>query len=316
MSKNNNSKTIVRTIKNRNNPYVVINKSIFNDKRLSWKAKGLMGYFLSKPDDWKITISDLIKQSKDGRDSVYSGLAELKKYGYLQEVAYRQGKRIVRREYKVYEAPEFNPYPKEYWGKVVHELLPNEDVDPENPDKEESLDPDFPDQENHDQENPTQLNNDHTNNRNKHMNGWMGAPRLSIQDVEKSLDEEAKEDPILKALYDGIKFVDITGDENNRVDRAEFAAEFYMVLHKHFRNRMHPEIIRIAFRLYNEKQYSNDGRKSIDYIANPAGWFYQCYDEAIHIYKQIRYTRSVEEKNQREDELIRKAIYASRVGYI
>src|SRR5690554_205710 len=114
MSKNNNSKTIVRTIKNRNNPYVVINKSIFNDKRLSWKAKGLMGYFLSKPDDWKITISDLIKQSKDGRDSVYSGLAELKKYGYLQEVAYRQGKRIVRREYKVYEAPEFNPYPKEY----------------------------------------------------------------------------------------------------------------------------------------------------------------------------------------------------------
>ncbi len=161
----------------------------------------------------------------------------------------------------------------------------------------------------HPKEEPSSMKEDN-------MNGWMGAPRLSIQDVEKSLDEEAKEDPILKALYDGIKFVDITGDENNRVDRAEFAAEFYMVLHKHFRNRIHPEIIRIAFRLYNEKQYSNDGRKSIDYIANPAGWFYQCYDEAIHIYKQIRYARSVEEKNQREDELIRKAIYASRVGYI
>ena len=323
MSKN-NSKTIIRTVKNPDNPYVMINKSIFYDARLSWKAKGLMGYFLGKPDDWKIMICDLIKQSKDGRDSVYNGLAELKKYGYVQEVAYRQGKIIVKREYKVYETPEFNPYPKEKWGKVVHETS-EEDLDTENPDKEKSLDPgnpdkeiphdpDFPDQENHDQENRTRLINDHTNNENKHMNGWMGAPRPSIEDVERALDEEIEEDPILTALYDGIQWVDITGDGNDKVDRAEFAAEFYMILYKHFRTRMHPEIIRIAFRLYNEKQYAADGRKSIDYIGNPAGWFYKCYDEAIGIYKQIRYARSVEQKKQREDELIQKAIYASRVG--
>lgn len=147
------------------------------------------------------------------------------------------------------------------------------------------------------------------------MNEWMGAPRLSIKDVEKALDEEIREDPILKALYEGIQRVDITGDGNdNDVDRAEFAAEFYMVLQNHFRNRMHPEIVRIAFRLYNEQQYTNDGRKSVDYIGNPAGWFYKCYSNAIHIFKQIRYASSVEEKKAREDELVRKAIYASRVG--
>lgn len=53
------------------------------DARLSWKAKGLAAYLLSKPPGWKIWTSDLIARSTDGRDAVLSGLAELEQCGYL-----------------------------------------------------------------------------------------------------------------------------------------------------------------------------------------------------------------------------------------
>ena len=54
------------------------------DPRLSWKAKGLAAYLLSKPPGWKIWTSDLIRRSTDGRDAVLSGLAELEQCGYLK----------------------------------------------------------------------------------------------------------------------------------------------------------------------------------------------------------------------------------------
>lgn len=54
------------------------------DPRLSWKAKGLASYLLSKPPGWKIWTSDLIRRSTDGRDAVLSGLAELEQCGYLK----------------------------------------------------------------------------------------------------------------------------------------------------------------------------------------------------------------------------------------
>lgn len=53
------------------------------DPRLSWKAKGIAAYLLSKPKGWRIWTADLIKRSTDGRDAVLTGLAELETCGYL-----------------------------------------------------------------------------------------------------------------------------------------------------------------------------------------------------------------------------------------
>ena len=63
--------------------YSVIDNRFLHDPRLSWKAKGLLGYLLSKPNDWKIYESDLVNHARDGKDAVRSALGELKKYGYL-----------------------------------------------------------------------------------------------------------------------------------------------------------------------------------------------------------------------------------------
>lgn len=77
------NRTIYRVLKNKKNPYVQINKTCLNDERLSWKAKGLLAYMLSLPDDWLIHRNELVTHSRDGLDSVKSILKELKKFGYL-----------------------------------------------------------------------------------------------------------------------------------------------------------------------------------------------------------------------------------------
>lgn len=138
------SQTIIRTVKNKDNPYAVIHKGVFTDTRLSWKAKGLMAYLLSRPDDWRVYVSDLIHRSTDGRDSVYAGLLELKRTGYIVEKVYRATHGyILSREYVVYESPM--------------------SLDPEKPEQDATLlDPDFPDQAKPDQVNPPLLNKDHT----------------------------------------------------------------------------------------------------------------------------------------------------------
>lgn len=76
-------KTIFRRAKDRENPYVMIDKEIFQDRALSWKAKGLLGYLLSRPDDWIVRMTDLAKQSTDGMASVRTAVKELEDAGYM-----------------------------------------------------------------------------------------------------------------------------------------------------------------------------------------------------------------------------------------
>lgn len=76
-------KTILRKPHNADNPYVVITKTIFEDDAISWRAKGMMGYLLSRPDDWTIIIGDLVKRAPEGRGVVRSTLRELEQHGYL-----------------------------------------------------------------------------------------------------------------------------------------------------------------------------------------------------------------------------------------
>lgn len=63
--------------------YVTIENSMFEDNRISWKAKGLLGYLLTKPDGWIVRITDLVKHSTDGDKAIRSAIKELKTYGYL-----------------------------------------------------------------------------------------------------------------------------------------------------------------------------------------------------------------------------------------
>ena len=39
--------------------FLIIGQRAVEDARLSWAARGLLGYLLSRPDDWKVLIKDL-----------------------------------------------------------------------------------------------------------------------------------------------------------------------------------------------------------------------------------------------------------------
>lgn len=64
--------------------YSVICNDFFSDTRLSWKAKGLLGYLLTKPDSWVTSVSHLSAASEDGRDSTAAGIKELLSLGYIK----------------------------------------------------------------------------------------------------------------------------------------------------------------------------------------------------------------------------------------
>lgn len=95
---------IIRVEKDKNNPYVQINKNVLNDPRISFKAKGLMAYLLSLPDDWEIYESEVVNHSRDGKDSLKSAIKELIETGYIERTRIRDEKgRLGAYEYTVRE---------------------------------------------------------------------------------------------------------------------------------------------------------------------------------------------------------------------
>jgi uncharacterized phage protein (TIGR02220 family) len=85
-----------------------MNRTALNDERLSWKAKGIVAYMLSMPDDWKFYVTELSGHAKDGEDSLRSGIKELKKCGYIKRypVKDEKTKKIIEWETHVYESPQ------------------------------------------------------------------------------------------------------------------------------------------------------------------------------------------------------------------
>ncbi|MFJ8220883.1 DnaD domain-containing protein [Bacillus cereus] len=96
----------------KDNNYSVINNTGLKDKRLSWKAKGILAYILTLPDDWVFYREELSQHAKDGINSLRAGMKELKEYGYIKRFPIRDEKnKIVRWETIIYEIPvdDFSP---------------------------------------------------------------------------------------------------------------------------------------------------------------------------------------------------------------
>lgn len=79
--------SIIRGPRPESNWYA-LDKRISGDERLSWAARGLLVYLLGKPDNWRVSVDHLRKQTeiarvRTGRDGVYALLAELHEAGYV-----------------------------------------------------------------------------------------------------------------------------------------------------------------------------------------------------------------------------------------
>lgn len=100
---------VFRIQKNKENPYVMLNKEFLNDETLSWKAKGMLAYLLSLPDDWKIYEEEIATHSKDGIKATRSGIKELITSGYIHREQLRENGKFKGYGYCVYESPTVMP---------------------------------------------------------------------------------------------------------------------------------------------------------------------------------------------------------------
>lgn len=90
----------------KNTDYTTINNKFLKRKDLSWKAKGILSYLLSLPDDWELHFNKLKKNATDGKTSTRSGLDELKDNGYLVYTKTRNEEGKFVHNYDIYEIPQ------------------------------------------------------------------------------------------------------------------------------------------------------------------------------------------------------------------
>lgn len=104
--------TILRTHHNQKNPFVMLNRTPLEEKGLSWAAKGLWAYIMSRPESWNMSVTHLVKNFKTtqrgmGEKAVYALIKELIDFGYCIRLQDRNGKgEYIKHEYVMLEKKE------------------------------------------------------------------------------------------------------------------------------------------------------------------------------------------------------------------
>lgn len=75
---------IIRARHDATDHYFRFRRATAQDSRLSWAARGVLAYLISKPDGWEISARDLERQGNLRRDGVRAVLTELEAHGYLK----------------------------------------------------------------------------------------------------------------------------------------------------------------------------------------------------------------------------------------
>lgn len=101
--------------------FTIIPNEPLQRKDLSWKAKGLLSYLLSLPEDWEVFKTELQNHSTDGRDSTSGAFDELVKFGYITKEEVRSSKGHFKGfDYTVFSEPQpITDFPKS--GKPISE---------------------------------------------------------------------------------------------------------------------------------------------------------------------------------------------------
>jgi hypothetical protein len=102
--------------------YTCITNSTLQDTQLSWAATGLLTYLLSLPEDWVINIADLVRHKKTTKHEVYKLLKELISLNYVIREMDREGGKIVRSKYTVYELT-YIQYKQAEFSKHIFDII-------------------------------------------------------------------------------------------------------------------------------------------------------------------------------------------------
>ena len=104
------TRTIIRAA--RRHRFTILDARVIEDVRLTWAARGVLAYLLSRPDNWRVLIKDLQRRGDLGRDGIYSVLRELRGAGYVHFERIRDDYGRVREGcYVVTEEPSPSLHP-------------------------------------------------------------------------------------------------------------------------------------------------------------------------------------------------------------
>ena len=91
-------------------PFDQIPRTTLRDKRLSYRARGVLARLLSNVDGYSMTAADLAREGKEGRDAILTALRELRRLGYILMFKVRDEHGCYYTKNYVYETPQ--PIPK------------------------------------------------------------------------------------------------------------------------------------------------------------------------------------------------------------
>lgn len=87
--------------------FTTVPNETFQRIDISWKAKGLLIYLLTLPDDWEIYKKDLSKRSSDGYSLTNSAFRELQDFGYIVEDGEKRSEGMFSgKDYLVFPVPK------------------------------------------------------------------------------------------------------------------------------------------------------------------------------------------------------------------
>ena len=101
--------SVFRVTKNQN--YTVMSNYHLRDKNLSLKAKGLLSFMLSLPENWDYSLKGLVQVCKENETAIRNALKELEENNYLERKQIRNEKGLFEYDYYIYEKPRgIEPY--------------------------------------------------------------------------------------------------------------------------------------------------------------------------------------------------------------
>ena len=89
----------------KDNNYTVMSNYHLRDKNLTLKAKGMLSFMLSLPDDWDYSLNGLCSVSKEGIKAIRNILKELEENYYLERKRVQSSKGCFDYDYYIYEQP-------------------------------------------------------------------------------------------------------------------------------------------------------------------------------------------------------------------
>jgi hypothetical protein len=118
-----------------NDHFTMMSNEVLEDFSLSWGAKGLLGYLLSRPKDWIIYTCQLAEIYKgdrrgNGKDGIYAMIRELKQAGFISYSKSQDKQGKWNHSYTVYPMP-MKDFQKMFPERVKPELVQPSTVKPD-----------------------------------------------------------------------------------------------------------------------------------------------------------------------------------------